>query len=225
MKQFSRQFKIIDPELLNKRILIIGAGGIGSWTTLALAKMGCKDITVMDFDTVDIENIGSQIYRREDVNKKKVTALKEIIGSMVSNPEDVDKPYEIRTIDAEWNPEMELKYEVIISALDSMDTRMELWKDIKDNPYVLYYIDGRMGGETMKIIYLPLVEATLELYQKYEKTLFPPEKVDNTPCTAKAICYNTFMIGSVIASMVKSICSNQPVPFDFCFDTASLRQI
>lgn len=225
MSQFARQTKIINPSLLDKRILIIGAGGIGSWTALSLAKIGCQDITVMDFDEVALENIGSQIYTRKDIGRKKVDALHDIIGEMVSDPSDVTKPYNLQTREERWEPKTKIDYEIVISALDSMETRKQLWESIKVNPFILNYIDGRMGGEFMKILCLELTNASLELYAKYEKTILPPEKVDPTPCTAKAIAYNTLMIGSVITSMVKNICRSQGNPFDFSFDMSCLRTV
>jgi len=223
MKQFTRQLDIIDPSLLKKKILIIGAGGIGSWTTLALAKMGCNDITVMDYDIVSEENIGSQIYTRTDIGLLKTDALFKNINCLVSDPQNIQRGYNLKTINSKWEPGMDLKYEIVISALDNMETRKCLWNDIKNNPYVLHYIDGRMGGEYFKILYLNLIKSDISLFEKYEKTLLPPEKIDPTPCTAKAIVYNTLMIGSTIASMVKNITTNKENRFEYCFDIVNFN--
>ena len=154
MNQFNRQLDIINPDFLNKRILVIGAGGIGSWTTLALAKMGCRDITVMDYDIVSTQNINSQIYSWKDIGRTKCEALADTINTLVSDPNNAEDGYMINTIEQEWVPGMELKYEIVISALDSMETRIKLWEDIKVNPFILHYIDGRMGGEYFKVLYL-----------------------------------------------------------------------
>ena len=43
-RKYSRQLDLVMPSDLNFPILIVGAGGIGSWATLALAKMGCSNI-------------------------------------------------------------------------------------------------------------------------------------------------------------------------------------
>lgn len=225
MNQFNRQYDIINPELLNKRILVIGAGGIGSWTVLALAKMGCKDITVMDFDTVSVQNLNAQIYRPADVGRTKCEALADIISDMVTDPNDPHDGYLINTIEKRWEPGMEINYEIVISALDDMEVRRDLWNDIKKNPFVLYYIDGRMGGEFFRAYTIDLMKADLALYAKYEKTISPPERVDPTPCTEKAVVYNVFCIGGIICSLVKKICKEETPPYEFAFDLQNLNRI
>ncbi len=76
-KKFSRQTDLVDMKRLEQTaVTIIGAGSIGSFATYALAKMGVKDITVYDDDIVEQHNFSNQIYRIEDIGKKKVTCLK-----------------------------------------------------------------------------------------------------------------------------------------------------
>lgn len=225
MNQFNRQLDIINPELLNKRILVIGAGGIGSWTVLALAKMGCKDITVMDFDSVSTQNINSQIYSWQDIGRTKCEALADTINTLVSDPDSPTEGYMINTLETRWEPGMELKYEIVISALDNMETRTKLWEDIKKNPYVLYYLDGRMGGEFFRAYTINLMKGTLDLYKKYEKTLVDASKVDPTPCTEKAVVYNVFCISGIICSLVKKICKSEETPFEFAFDLSNLNRV
>src|SRR3989344_2607948 len=64
------------------RINIIGAGSLGSFTALELAKMSrvlnCE-IRVFDFDLVEERNVGNQLYSSDDVGLLKVTALKKKI--------------------------------------------------------------------------------------------------------------------------------------------------
>ncbi|KKK73235.1 hypothetical protein LCGC14_2895880, partial [marine sediment metagenome] len=82
--RYSRQMGIVDPGKLDIPIAVVGAGGIGSWTTLALTRMGCNDITVIDFDKVEAHNVGSQIFTEDDIGKTKVEALADKISSLGS---------------------------------------------------------------------------------------------------------------------------------------------
>lgn len=223
--QFNRQLDIINPDLLTKRILVIGAGGIGSWTVLALAKMGCKDITVMDFDLVSIQNLNSQVYGWQEVGRTKCEALADTVNTLVSSPDNPAEGYLINTLETRWEPGMELKYEIVISALDDMETRTKLWEDIKKNPYILYYLDGRMGGEFYRIYTIDLTNGTLDLYKKYEKTLVSADKVDPTPCTEKAVAYNVLGIASIMGDLVKKICGGEQTPFEFAFDMSLLNRV
>ncbi len=61
------------------RVLIVGCGGLGSWTALGLAKGGVKEITLVDPDIVEEKNLSTQVYGPEDVGRYKVEALTEKI--------------------------------------------------------------------------------------------------------------------------------------------------
>lgn len=86
LKRFSRQ--IVLPQiglsgqkkLLNSKVLICGAGGLGSSALLHLAGAGVGEIGIVDFDIVDISNIHRQIiHNQDDVGKLKVISAKEKI--------------------------------------------------------------------------------------------------------------------------------------------------
>ena len=57
-------------------ITIVGVGSIGSYATLALAKLGFTNILVIDDGIVEEENISPQLYRLSDIGRPKVDALK-----------------------------------------------------------------------------------------------------------------------------------------------------
>ena len=56
-------------------VVIGGAGGIGSWLTLLLSRMG-SEIVVYDFDKIEEHNIGGQWFKKEDIGNTKVNALR-----------------------------------------------------------------------------------------------------------------------------------------------------
>ena len=78
-KKYSRQLDFVKPSELDIPIWIIGAGGIGSWTTLALSKMGCNNLVVFDHDKVELHNTPSQLYTSDQIGQMKTAALKETI--------------------------------------------------------------------------------------------------------------------------------------------------
>ena len=69
--RYARQLDIVDVEKLSIPIHIIGNGGIGSWVSLLLCKMGCSNIHLYDEDTVEEHNIASQFFKLEDLGKEK----------------------------------------------------------------------------------------------------------------------------------------------------------
>jgi molybdopterin/thiamine biosynthesis adenylyltransferase len=59
--------------LADARVLLIGAGGLGSPAALALARSGLRHATIVDDDVVDLSNLHRQLlYAEEDVGQPKV---------------------------------------------------------------------------------------------------------------------------------------------------------
>lgn len=63
--------------LKNKRVCVIGVGGIGHPLVRVLAGMGVTDLTVIDDDTVETHNVGPQGYDLLDVGRTKVEVVAE----------------------------------------------------------------------------------------------------------------------------------------------------
>jgi len=62
-------------------VLIVGAGGLGSPVAWILANAGVRDVTVVDPDPVELENLHRQIlFRDEDLGRGKSEVLSERIG-------------------------------------------------------------------------------------------------------------------------------------------------
>ena len=60
-----------------RKIMIIGAGGIGSFLIPLLDKTGLYNITVFDPDVVEVKNITYQNFTESDVEKLKVEPAEE----------------------------------------------------------------------------------------------------------------------------------------------------
>ena len=56
---------------------IAGAGGLGSNVAMALTRVGIGKLIIADFDVVSESNLNRQFYFRDQINRKKVEALKE----------------------------------------------------------------------------------------------------------------------------------------------------
>jgi molybdopterin/thiamine biosynthesis adenylyltransferase/rhodanese-related sulfurtransferase len=107
--------------LLRSRVLLIGAGGLGSPAALYLAAAGVGTIGIVDFDVVDISNLQRQILHSTDrLGEKKVVSAAATIQAL--NPEvevvshdEVLGPSNVERIIA--------GYDVIIDGTDTFDTR------------------------------------------------------------------------------------------------------
>lgn len=79
-------------KLLNAKVLIIGAGGLGSSVTMYLVSAGIGTIGIADADKVDLSNLQRQIiHTTKDIDKPKVYSAKETIENM--NPNTVINTY------------------------------------------------------------------------------------------------------------------------------------
>ena len=75
-ERYANQEKLLDQKTLEDlSFVVIGAGAIGSYTVMGLAKMGAKKITVYDHDSLETHNFDSQFYPFTAVGSKKVLAL------------------------------------------------------------------------------------------------------------------------------------------------------
>ena len=83
----TRTSLIIGDEGINKlkdsHVIVFGVGGVGSFAAEAIARAGVGNLTIVDFDDVDITNINRQLPAlHSTVGKYKVDVMKDIISSM-----------------------------------------------------------------------------------------------------------------------------------------------
>ena len=64
--------------IAQKRVIIFGVGGVGSWCAEGLVRSGIRQLTIVDFDSVDVTNVNRQLMATtKTVGQVKVDALKE----------------------------------------------------------------------------------------------------------------------------------------------------
>jgi len=177
-------------------ILIIGAGGIGSTTAMVLAKMGCNNMTVIDYDKVEEHNINSQLYGPDDRGFFKVNALKKNVELLSG--------VDINVSTDKITDSIPKGFRIVILAVDSVDSRKDIVRAVGKDFELL--IDGRMGGEVVD-----LYTFTPYTIDDFEKTLPTEEEITYEICTGKAIAYNTFTIGSWIGNIVKRFTKGEKI--------------
>ena len=193
MDHLIRQFDLIPLAKLSQRITIIGAGAIGSHTSIALAKMGFTNQIVYDFDKVSVENMNCQGFRMKDIGRVKVEALKEIIQEYTGSDIEVkNEKFERQKLRG-----------IVISAVDSMRVRVDIWNAIKDDFMVDYLIDPRMSIEYAVMYVMKPTDKKDQI--SYEKTLHSDEESVQERCTAKSVMYTANLISGLAARAVKNI--------------------
>jgi MoaD family protein len=108
-------------KLMNSRVLLIGAGGLGSPAAFYLAAAGVGTLGLVDHDVVDRSNLQRQILHTESrVGKSKVQSAKEALQAL--NPAVNIVPHEVRLAAANVE-EIFASYDLVVDGSDNFPTR------------------------------------------------------------------------------------------------------
>ena len=124
---FDRLKLLIGEENLNKisntKVLVVGVGGVGGEAVISLVRSGIKNITIVDFDKVDITNLNRQVVAYQStIGKLKVDVLENLIKDI--NPECNVVKYPI-FLDKDNIKEIfdNGSFDFVIDCCDSKDTK------------------------------------------------------------------------------------------------------
>jgi len=107
--------------LLEARVLLIGAGGLGCPLAQYLAAAGVGTLGLVDFDRVDVSNLQRQVlYTTTDVGRLKVEVAKERLDAM--NPDVTVHALPVQ-LSSENALELFSDYDVIVDGTDNFPTR------------------------------------------------------------------------------------------------------
>ena len=108
-------------KLMHSRVLIVGAGGLGSPSAVYLALAGIGTLGLADFDTVDLSNLQRQIlHHNDDVGRPKVASAKDSI--LAYNP-DVNVQTHEAQITSENAMEIIGQYDIVVNGADNFPAR------------------------------------------------------------------------------------------------------
>ena len=108
-------------KLLDAKVLLLGAGGLGAPTALYLAAAGVGTLGVVDDDVVDLSNLQRQVIHANDrIGVPKVDSAEQTINSL--NPDVKVVKYQTR-LDASNIMEIIEGYDVIVDGVDNFPTR------------------------------------------------------------------------------------------------------
>ena len=127
LSRYSRHFLLPEvgeegqAKLLEAKVLLIGAGGLGSPTAFYLAAAGVGTIGIVDHDTVDLSNLQRQIlHTNERVGMPKVESARETLQAL--NPDVHVVGYQER-LSSENVMRLFADYDIIVDGCDNFPTR------------------------------------------------------------------------------------------------------
>ena len=108
-------------QLLDAKVLLIGAGGLGSPAGYYLAAAGVGHLGIVDADTVELSNLQRQIlYSTIDLDRPKTESAKETLTTL--NPDVKVKTYQER-LTSENALDILKEYDIIVDGCDNFPTR------------------------------------------------------------------------------------------------------
>lgn len=118
--------------LKNSKVIVFGIGGVGSFTVESLCRCGIGEISLVDFDTIDITNVNRQIHAMlNNIGKYKVDEMKKRIELI--NP-DIKVNIFKEKLEKDNIEKFNLKYyDYVVDAIDTITSKIYLIKYCFEN--------------------------------------------------------------------------------------------
>lgn len=157
MSQFERLELLIKNkinDIYNKKVLVIGLGGVGSYAVEALIRNGIQDITIVDNDTISLSNLNRQLMTyQSNIGKFKTDEIEKRIISINPNCKvtKITRFITLENINELFNKD----YDYIVDACDTITVKLELIRISKHKNIKLISCMGtgnKMDPSKLKII-------------------------------------------------------------------------
>ena len=192
-----KQSELIDSAKVKKwKVKVFGIGSIGSLLIHQLAMVGFEDIVGYDFDTVDDENVGSQLFNKNHIGMKKTEAIQKIMKDGYD--------FDVSVVDGKIDKETEILPEtntIYFCAFDSLEARKMLWDKLKGFPIV--WGDARIGRDNQRYYFVDLRDRDEDWVKEYEKSLDFNGPRTELKCGEKG-CFsnNAEIVGKIVRQLV-----------------------
>jgi len=212
---YYKQEKLYDATSNNPKIIVYGAGSIGSHVVVGLAKIGVRDITVYDYDVLEESNLPAQFYNATSTGLK-TEALRKITQEMTGT--------EIVGVNEKISPESIITPtfgSIHILAFDNIEARHIIFNKLKGFP--VFLIDGRIGGFQYEKYCITCSDE--HDVQAYEKTL--EGNFSEQECGMKCLwAVNGLIAAKIIGEVLKIVQKQKPIYAEvgYLLDTITLVQ-
>ena len=209
-----RQKDLIPPDRLEKtEAHVIGCGAIGRQVACMLSAMGVPTINLVDYDSIEVVNLGPQAWSTEYLGEYKVLAVAE-------NLQMINSATDVKTHLSRWRTSMlDCKNTTgsvaVFCCVDSIETRKHIW--IGNNPDINFWVDGRMAGEVLRVI----TAADRKSFMDYPSTLFSGDEAFTGACTTQSTVYSASLAAGLMVSQFAKGLRNAPIDNDLTFSIGS----
>jgi molybdopterin-synthase adenylyltransferase len=209
-----RQREIVPPDRLAAcHALVIGVGAIGRQVALQLTSMGIGRLSLVDPDTVGVENLACQGYAEADLGRFKVEATAEDCRGLTPSMNVSALPERFRrsSVRSVTGPGSL----IVFACVDRIDIRRLIWESCR--LAAALFLDGRMSAEVIRV--LAVVEPAHDAY--YPTTLFAATEAYVGSCTAKATIYTASIAAGLMLGQFTRWLRRFPVDADLTLNLLS----
>jgi molybdopterin/thiamine biosynthesis adenylyltransferase len=194
------------PLLYKKDVMVLGQGGIGSWTALLLSRIGCN-LHLFDMDRYEVHNMTGQIVKHTDIGKNKAQAMKDVIAEFSPN-------CDVTAYQTRYDEEC-FANDIMICGFDNMAARKAAFQNWKRHISTLpegirdgcFFQDGRLLAEQLQIFSISGNDK--ERMTIYERDwLFDDKEVEEAECTFKQTSHCAAMIASHMVGFLTNWVAN-----------------
>ncbi len=114
-------------KLADKRVAIVGVGGLGALSAEILARLGVGELVLFDYDTIEEANLNRLVYRTDQVGEKKVEAIRAHLRA--ANPDVRVTPHPFDVTDGEGLEALSAEVprcDLVLGCVDSFAVRLFL---------------------------------------------------------------------------------------------------
>lgn len=187
-----------------QNVILAGLGGIGSWVSLFLSRLGPKTISLYDDDRFEEHNLSGQAFRINSLGRSKV----EEAASIATDFSNYIKSY---AFISKYTEEC-ITSKIMICGFDNMGARKlfyNKWKEsiIQEESHEYLFIDGRLTADMFQLFCIQGNDTYAQ--NEYERNwLFEDEDADDTDCTFRQTSHIAAMLGTYITTYFTNFCSN-----------------
>jgi|SRR6478609_5376624 len=190
-----------------QEVMVLGQGGIGSWTSLLLARAGCS-LSLVDMDDYEEHNMTGQLVRGSDIGRSKVDSAADVVREF--SPNTQVEAYHMR-----YGGEFTPFNRVTVCGFDNMQARKDAFRVWREGVANLpeeerkhcFFQDGRLLAEQLQIFNIAGDdEESMNKYQ--EEYLFDDAEVADAECTFKQTSHSAAMIASHMVGFFTNFLTN-----------------
>ena len=186
---FSNQEGWFDPDSFTETVTIIGLGGIGGTLIPLISTLGFRKYVLWEDDVVKPHNMATTTtFLPEHLLQPKAEVCRDRLYAGGAT--------DVKIIPRKFTANDDVEG-IVISAVDNMTARQEIWQAVKRSN-VQFYLDGRIGGLQFSLFGVEPFDG--EWYE--QRWLFDDSQAAPLPCATRAIAFTAEALSAYIGAFL-----------------------